>query len=47
MVNGQNIKGPEGIAVAKDGTIYVSNSGANNISVYHSNGRPASPEAIN
>jgi sugar lactone lactonase YvrE len=43
MVISQNVNGPEGIAVAKNGYIYVSNSGSNNISVYKSNGEPSSP----
>ena len=46
MVIGQNINGPEGIAVAKNRKIYVSNSGSNNISVYKSNGEPSFPATI-
>jgi sugar lactone lactonase YvrE len=46
MVISQNINGPEGIAVAKNGCIYVSNSGSNNISVYKSNGEPFFPATI-
>jgi serine/threonine protein kinase, bacterial len=46
MVISENVNGPEGIAVAKNGYIYVSNSGSNNISVYKSNGEPSSPATM-
>ncbi len=35
LVQNSHVNGPEGIAVAKNGKIYVSNSAANNITWYH------------